>query len=58
MQTIRSTPPIGVPLEAGERGYRRLDAATVPPATPFESAERHAMLPIPDDLSILAFLRR
>ena len=42
---------------AGERGYCR-DAVTAPPAGSSERAARHAMLPIPDDLSIPAFLDR
>jgi hypothetical protein len=43
---------------AGERGNRRPDAATAPPAGSSERAARQAMLPIPDDRSIPAFLDR
>ena len=43
---------------AGERGYCRSDAAAVPPTVSSENTERHATLPIPDDLSIPAFLDR
>ena len=45
---------------AGERGYRRPDAVTVeaPASSSTSSAKRRAMLPIPDDLSIPAFLDR
>ena len=44
--------------QAGEHGYRRPGAVTIPPVGPSERTAQHAMLPIPDDLSIPTFLRR